>query len=667
MSIHPKLICGRVLLFLCRQDFSPPTILCYIPKHSGQSVDILRDRRSCRRRRNRESLGTAENMSRDMNTVVPTFDNRLSGMSHHNPGLTPRTSADWEVDLASADRVISGRDLKSQKPLLFHGGREEAREYLAVVDDLRHLMENLVATDSSSAMLVRAQRLMEMSMMCLQREFHRILTANVEPNLAPEDGLSDDGSTDEDGSNGSGSASRGQNSNADWICEIDMMPFDAEHDLRSIAERMVTAGYGKECVRIYGLTRKSVIEECLYKIGVERLSKGHVHKTEGAILDSKIKTWIRTMKIAVRVLFASEKRLCHGIFAGFNRVRDLCFAEVAKEPTMKLLGFGESLGMGRKSSDRLFGVLDMYDSLSKLMPDIDNVYCQECCVGVRTQASGVLVRLGEEARGIFIEFENAVHRENSKTRIPGGTIHPLTRYVMNYLSFMSDYKEALVKITANAPMDIPKGLPDGLMGLFEDQDWDDEEQGSPASVLSVRLGCLIIILQCKLDTTSKLYKDVALSYLFLMNNLNYIVQKIKDSELLGLLGHGWLTKNQSKVRQYAANYERGAWVKVLDCLRDEGTHVSEMSQHALKDKFKGFNHGFEDVLRKHSAWMVPDVQLQGELRQSIIENMVPAYRSFLGRFRTSLENGGHSEMYIKYTPDDLEAHLSNLFKASRHP
>lgn len=80
-----------------------------------------------------------------------------------------------------------------------------------------------------------------------------------------------------------------------------------------------------------------------------------------------------------------------------------------------------------------------------------------------------------------------------------------------------------MKITANAPMNIPKALPDGLMGLFEDRDWDDEEQGSPTSNLSVSLGWIIIILQCKLDTTSKLYKDVSLSYLFLMNNLNYIV------------------------------------------------------------------------------------------------------------------------------------------------
>lgn len=139
-----------------------------------------------------KSFGTSENMTRNMNTILPTFDNFPSAMRHQNPDLTPRASTDWEAELASADRVISGRELKSHKQLLFQGGREEARDYLAAMDDLRHLMENLVATDSSSAMLVRAQWLMGMSMVCLQREFHRILTANFKTNLAPKDGLSDD-------------------------------------------------------------------------------------------------------------------------------------------------------------------------------------------------------------------------------------------------------------------------------------------------------------------------------------------------------------------------------------------------------------------------------------------------------------------------------------------
>lgn len=61
--------------------------------------------------------------------------------------------------------------------------------------------------------------------------------------------------------------------------------------------------------------------------------------------------------------------------------------------------------------------------------------------------------------------------------------------------------------------------------------------------------------------------------------------------------------------------------------------------------------------------MVPDLQLQEELKISIAEK-IPAYRSFLGRFKKYSESGRHSEMHMKYTPEDLETHLLNLFPSN---
>ena len=36
-------------------------------------------------------------------------------------------------------------------------------------------------------------------------------------------------------------------------------------------------------------------------------------------------------------------------------------------------------------------------------------------------------RLGEAAKGTFVEFENSIQRETSKSTIPGDAIHPLNR------------------------------------------------------------------------------------------------------------------------------------------------------------------------------------------------------------------------------------------------
>ena len=83
---------------------------------------------------------------------------------------------------------------------------------------------------------------------------------------------------------------------------------------------------------------------------------------------------------------------------------------------------------------------------------------------------------------------------------------------------------------------------------------------------------------------------------------------------------------------------------------------------ALKERFKNFNACFEDIYRIQTAWKVPDPQLREELRISISEKVIPAYRSFMGRFGSQLESGRHGGKYIKYTPEDLENYLLDLFE-----
>jgi hypothetical protein len=117
----------------------------------------------------------------------------------------------------------------------------------------------------------------------------------------------------------------------------------------------------------------------------------------------------------------------------------------------------------------------------------------------------------------------------------------------------------------------------------------------------------------------------------------------------------------------ATNYQRTSWLKILNCLRDEGLHVSGgfssgISKSALRERFKSFNAAFEDAHRVQSGWCVPDNQLREELRISIAEKLLPAYRSFLGRFRHHIENGKHPELYIKYSVEDLEIAVGDFFE-----
>ncbi|GLJ05990.1 hypothetical protein SUGI_0030070 [Cryptomeria japonica] len=250
------------------------------------------------------------------------------------------------------------------------------------------------------------------------------------------------------------------------------------------------------------------------------------------------------------------------------------------------------------------------------MPDIEETYTQAVCHSVHAQAKKIQVQLSDSTRGILMEFQKAIQKVKSKVPIPGGTVHPLIRYVLNYLSFLSDYNETLVNIITNAPGDLAKVLP-------------DSELNYPSAPLSVHLGWTIFILLCKLDKKSDLYKDVSLSYLFLMNNLHYVVQKVNGSQLKYNLGEEWLRKQWKKVGQYAVKYERSAWVKVLSCVTDEEVLANG---EALKERLKEFDSAMEEVKKRHGGWVAPDFSLREKL-VSITEKLIPPYTSLVASLK----------------------------------
>jgi len=243
---------------------------------------------------------------------------------------------------------------------------------------------------------------------------------------------------------------------------------------------------------------------------------------------------------------------------------------------------------------------------------------------------------------------------------------------MNYISLISDYKATASELFVSRPSASSGISAEGneLTPSFPDLDLPDPDSQSP---LAAHLIWIIAILEHNLEGKASLYKDAALSHLFIMNNVHYIVHKIKDSpELRELIGDAYLRPLTGKFRLAATSYQRSAWLKILNCLRDEGLHVSGgfssgISKSALRDRFKSFNAVFEEAHRIQSGWHVPDPQLREELRISISEKLLPAYRSFLGRFRHHIENGRHPELYIKYSVDDLEISVLDFFEGSPPP
>ncbi|PIA27607.1 hypothetical protein AQUCO_07600050v1 [Aquilegia coerulea] len=592
-----------------------------------------------------------------------------------------------EVLFEAAEKIIlrwdSTASEEAKERMIFEGSRIEADIYLRAVDEIqRSLSSASVSSDQD-----KVNGAIQIAMARLEDEFRNILMIHTSPleseslndpnssfnsristessgEFNVEDYQDDDHhSKDDDHSSTVHSSYRSTSS----IHEMDLVPSEAIQDLRNIAERMISAGYLRECIQVYGSVRKSAIDASFRRLGIEKLSIGDVQRLEWDSLEAKIRRWIRAAKVCVRILFASEKVLCERIFEDLgSSADDTCFMETVKGPAIQLFNFAEAISISRRSPEKLFKILDLHDALKDLLPDVDAVFRSNLSESIRVQASEILSRLAEAARGILSEFENAVQREPSRVAVPGGTIHPLTRYVMNYISLISDYKQTLLELIVAKPRCTEEDPTSPEMELSEGED---------RSPLAFHLIWIMVNLQFNLDGKSKHYRDASLAHLFLMNNIHYIVQKVKGSpELREMIGDNYLRKLTGKFRQAATSYQRATWVRVLHCLRDEGLHVSGsfssgVSKSALRERFKSFNSMFEETHRIQATWLIPDPQLREELRISISEKLIPAYRSFLGRFRGHIESGRHPEMYIKYSVEDLEIAVLDFFEgvaASMH-
>ncbi|KAL1558634.1 exocyst complex component EXO70H1-like [Salvia divinorum] len=615
------------------------------------------------------------------------FSKRVSSPSRHSsvsgsPSSTPSRSShqsfsetmmEENLDLAEVIITASAIDAHRHQEFssLFVDDRKEARKFLDAVSSLQHAMHYYVKLSSSSDKLVRAQNLMQIAIKRLEKEFHLILSANrknldsesvsCRSSRAParssvsdyyyyEDEISDEGE-ESTSTTPPRTPPRGENAEADL----------AMADLRNIADCMIASGYGRECVNIYKLVRKSIIDETLYYLGVEKLSQHQMQKMEWNVLEQKIKTWVHAFKIAVKTLFCGERILCDIVFSSSEKIAESCFTEISKDAALRLFSFPEVFGRSKKilSPEKMFRTLDLFEAISDLWPDIESIFSHESAAAVRIEAEAALIKLGESVRIILTQFEAAIQKDSSKTPAGGG-VHPLTRYVMNYLVFLADYSGAVSVIIADWSVAAETPLPQAYFSSPTSALADDP----CVAAITTRLAWLILVLLCKLDGKAVKYNDVALSYLFLANNLNYVVSKVRNSKLGLLMGPEWISENRAKVSKYLSNYQRMGWSKVMASLPEDPT--AEISPEQVTDCFEQFNAAFEEAYKKQTSWVIPDPRLRDDMKISLAKQIVPSYRTFYNKHRDDYARRFRfgTDSIVRYVPQDLSNYLSDLFFAA---
>lgn len=81
---------------------------------------------------------------------------------------------------------------------------------------------------------------------------------------------------------------------------------------------------------------------------------------------------------------------------------------------MRLLNFGEAVSLGPRQPEKLLRILEMYELVSELLPEIDALFLDQLGSTVRTEYREVMRRLGDCARATFLEFKRHEHTHASK-------------------------------------------------------------------------------------------------------------------------------------------------------------------------------------------------------------------------------------------------------------
>ncbi|XP_073296944.1 exocyst complex component EXO70C2-like [Primulina huaijiensis] len=443
---------------------------------------------------------------------------------------------------------------------------------------------------------------------------------------------------------------------------------DIISNLIRLAKAIIDGGYEKECCEIYFVARRNALEETLRKLGFEKYSIDDVQKMNWESLEREIVAWIRTINQFATVHFPRECKLAGSVLSDHPSIFEGLFGNLANFVMMQLLNFAEAVALTKRAAEKLFKFLDLYEALRDIPPTADSFFPQELARELKTEASMIRSHLGEAMVLIFMELENSINSDSGKTPVPGGAVHPLTRYIMNYLKYAIEYKETLEQVFREHQK-IERA--DSATG--SDYDYNTQaaqnENKIKESPFQSQMIKVMDLLDSNLEGKSKLYRDPSLSMIFMMNNGRYIMQKIKGSnEINSLMGNTWCRKRSSDLRQYHRGYQRETWGKLLGCLHPEGLTVNgKVAKPVLKERFKSFNSMFDEIHKTQSSWVVSDEQLQSELRVSISNMVIPAYRSFLGRFSQVFTPGRQTEKYVKYQAEDIETYIDELFDGNASP
>lgn len=543
------------------------------------------------------------------------------------------------MSLSQQSAVETVNQWRSRPPheLIFDSGRHEISKYLQAITKLQQ-------SNSKGA----NDKLIAMTMDRLRGEFETVLKTRADHQPGPV-------STTEWSSFSDSTANAFRYE--DYVV-AEALNEDLIDYLRNIAEIMNSSGRVGECVKAYKTVRKRYLESQLKRLRFDELrgdhnQKRYVHDE----LKVKMELWVQVSKICVKILFEKERKLCGDVFGSVGEeVKDECFVGTVKDSAVPLFRFAQEMGLRRQPYDKMGVVLGVYDAFMWVLPVAEELFVSEQGKGIRDVCGQTLSGIEDDVVRMLYDLENAVLHERFTDVSEGrGAVHRSTEVVIEQIDHIVRNKNLLTRLIKSPP-----SLSFGDVVIPQEELMDNSSSSS--SFLEQHLVLIILVLLKNLKMKAGSYKDPCLGQLFVMNNVRCVLKTIEGSnELQEMLGARLLGKLSDHLGSARGMYQTTTCDEFLICLRKEGLYINvccikkRPSKATIRRRLVAFNGVFEKIKDVHSSWTIPDYQLREEVRRSMSEILVPAYRSFLEVFDDDPETRVIVESNRKHSAEDLEA------------
>uniref|UniRef100_A0A8D2PPJ8 Exocyst complex component 7 n=1 Tax=Zosterops lateralis melanops TaxID=1220523 RepID=A0A8D2PPJ8_ZOSLA len=379
------------------------------------------------------------------------------------------------------------------------------------------------------------------------------------------------------------------------------------------------------------------------------------------VFDIEIDAYIHCVSAFVK-LAQSEYQLLTEIVPEHHQKKT--FDSLIQESLDNLIMEGDNIvSAARKAIIRhdysaVLTIFPILKHLKQMKPEFDQVL-QGTAAGTKNKLPGLITSMETTGAKALEEFADNIKNDPDKEyNMPkDGTVHELTSNAILFLQQLLDFQETA-----------------GAMLASQETSSSASSYSSEFSrrLLSTYICKVLGNLQLNLLSKSKVYEDPALSAIFLHNNYNYILKSLEKSELIQLVAVTQKTAERSYrelIEQQIQTYQR-SWLKVTDYILERnlpvfqpGVKLKDKERQMIKERFKGFNDGLEELCKIQKAWAIPDMEQRDKICRAQKTIVKETYGAFLNKYG-NVPFTKNPEKYIKYQVDQVGEMIEKLFDTS---